>query len=152
LKSKYHIDKEHIREGITKVVTLTGLKGRWQKLNDKPLVICDTAHNEAGIEMVVKQIKQVSYKQLYFVYGVVNDKDLSKILTILPKDAYYYFCKPNIMRGLDAEILQAQAGLHGLSGEVITDVSMAYQTALARAHENDMIFVGGSTFVVAEIV
>ncbi|GAB4191860.1 MAG: folylpolyglutamate synthase/dihydrofolate synthase family protein [Thermoflexibacter sp.] len=150
LLKNHQISKEHIRNGIEKVVSLTGLKGRWQILNEKPLTICDTGHNEAGIRQVVKQLKKLHYEHLHIVFGVVNDKDLSKILAILPTEAYYYFCKPNIMRGLDAFILQQQAATYGLQGEVIPEVLTAYHAAQRKARENDVIFIGGSTFVVAE--
>jgi dihydrofolate synthase/folylpolyglutamate synthase len=152
LLKNYPIEKEHIRHGIANVVTLTGLKGRWQKLGENPLIICDTAHNEGGIKEVIKQFATIKYSKLHCVYGAVNDKDLSKILALLPKDAYYYFCKPNIPRGLEAHILYAQAQTFGLVGEVFGEVSTAFATAQARAHATDMIFVGGSTFVVAEIL
>ncbi len=152
LLKSYEVSKEHTRNGIEKVVSQTGLKGRWQILNKKPLTICDTGHNEAGIRQVVKQLKKLTYQHLYIVFGVVNDKDLSKILALLPTEAYYYFCKPNIMRGLDAFILQQQADNYGLQGEVIPEVLTAYQTAQRRATEDDVIFIGGSTFVVAEIL
>lgn len=152
LLKNYHIEKEHIRQGIEQVVTLTGLKGRWQKLGEKPLIICDTGHNEGGIQEVIKQLSKVVYKKLHFVYGAVNDKDLSKILALLPKEASYYFCKPNIPRGLDAEILAQQAAAYGLQGEVIADVRTALEAAKSNAEAEDMIFVGGSTFVVAEVL
>lgn len=152
LLKNYQISKDHIRNGIEKVVSLTGLKGRWQILNEKPLTICDTGHNEAGIRQVVKQLKKLHYEHLHIVFGVVNDKDLSKILAILPTEAYYYFCKPNIMRGLDAFSLQQQAATYGLQGELIPEVLTAYRTAQSNARENDVIFIGGSTFVVAEVL
>ncbi len=152
LLKDYQIEKEHITEGIEKVITLTGLKGRWQKLAENPLTICDTGHNEGGIREIIRQLATINYAKLHFVYGAVNDKDLSKILALLPKDAYYYFCKPNIPRGLEADSLFAQAAQVGLVGEVIGDVRTALDTARARANADDMIFVGGSTFVVAEIL
>jgi len=152
LLENYQIEKEHIKSGIENVVTLTGLKGRWQKLGENPLIICDTGHNEGGIEQIVKQLASIKYAQLYMVYGAVNDKDLSKILALLPKNAYYYFCKPNLPRGLDANILQLQAAKFGLKGEVIADVATAFEFAKQNANPSDMIFIGGSTFVVTEIL
>ncbi len=152
LLENYLIEKKHIKNGIENVVTLTGLKGRWQKLGENPLIICDTGHNEGGIEQIVKQLAIIKYEQLYMVYGAVNDKDLSKILALLPKDAYYYFCKPNLPRGLDAHVLQEQAAQFGLKGEVIADVANAFKVAKQKAKADDMIFVGGSTFVVAEVL
>lgn len=148
----YTIEKEHIKNGIEKVVTLTGLKGRWQKLGENPLIICDTGHNEGGVTQIVAQLSTINFKQLYMVYGAVNDKDLSKILALLPKDAYYYFCKPNIPRGLDANELQSQAAEFGLKGQVIEDVLTAFEVAKKNASKDSMIFVGGSTFVVAEVL
>lgn len=152
LLKDYEISKEHIRNGIEKVVSLTGLRGRWQILNEKPLTICDTGHNEAGIRQVVKQLKKLDYEKLHIVFGAVNDKDISKVLALLPTEAHYYFCKPNIMRGLEASVLQQQAAAYGLQGEVIPQVLTAYRTAQANARENDVIFIGGSTFVVAEVL
>lgn len=148
----YIIEKEHIKNGIEKVVTLTGLKGRWQKLGENPLIICDTGHNEGGITQIVRQLESINYEQLYMVYGAVNDKDLSKILALLPKNAYYYFCKPNLPRGLEAGVLQKQAAQFGLKGEIIADVATAFKVAKQKAKADDMIFVGGSTFVVAEVL
>ncbi len=152
LLESYRIEKEHIRNGIENVVTLTGLKGRWQKLGENPLIICDTGHNEGGIKQIVRQIESIDYAQLYMVYGAVNDKDLSNILALLPKNAYYYFCKPNLPRGLEANVLQEQAAQFGLKGEVIADVATAFEYAKQNAKAGDMIFVGGSTFVVAEVL
>lgn len=152
LLENYTIEKEHVKHGIESVVKLTGLKGRWQKLGENPLIICDTGHNEGGIEQVVKQLASINYAQLYMVYGAVNDKDLSKILALLPQNAYYYFCKPNLPRGLDANLLQTQAAQFGLKGEVIADVATAFEFAKQNAKAGDMIFVGGSTFVVAEVL
>lgn len=152
LLRNYQIEKEHIKHGIENVVTLTGLKGRWQKLGENPLIICDTGHNEGGIAQIVKQLESINYEQLYMVYGAVNDKDLSKILALLPQNAYYYFCKPNLPRGLEASILQEQAAQFGLKGEVIADVPTAFKYAKQNANPSDMIFIGGSTFVVAEVL
>ncbi|MFY7787370.1 MAG: bifunctional folylpolyglutamate synthase/dihydrofolate synthase [Thermoflexibacteraceae bacterium] len=147
----YAIPDEAIREGFAKVCSLTGLKGRWQQLGQNPLIICDTGHNEDGIRQIVAQIQQQKFKQLHFVLGAVNDKAIDKILVQLPKNAIYYFCKPNLPRGLDANNLQMQAQLYELVGNVYDSVQIAIDAAKAAAKAEDMIFIGGSTFVVAEI-
>ena len=125
---------------------------KWQILNRKPLTICDVGHNEDGIRQVLKQIKLTPYKKLHFVIGMVNDKDHSKILSMLPKRAVYYFCRPNIPRGLDQNYLAAEAGKLRLNGEVYNSVKEAYLSARKHAEKEDLIFIGGSTFVVAEVV
>jgi dihydrofolate synthase/folylpolyglutamate synthase len=145
------IGEEAIRQGIGEVVTLTGLKGRWQVLGTQPLVVCDTGHNEAGIRAVVAQINSLPYRQLHMVIGVVNDKDLSQLLPILPKEAHYYFCEPRIPRALPAAVLQREAGQYGLRGVLVPAVNEAVAQARAQAQPEDLIFIGGSTFVVAEI-
>ena len=126
--------------------------GRWQLLGESPKVICDTAHNKNGLEIVLNQIQKEKFKQLHFVLGVVNDKDLVEILPLFPKNAKYYFCKPNISRGLDAEILKQKASEFGLNGNLYHSVSEAHQAALQNASVNDFIYIGGSTFVVAEVL
>jgi dihydrofolate synthase / folylpolyglutamate synthase len=141
-----------IENGFRKVVKNTGLLGRWQQLQINPLVICDTAHNKHGLEIVLKQIQKQKFEQLHFVFGVVNDKDLDEILPIFPKNAIYYFCKPNIPRGLDAEILKEKCSKFKLEGSIYNSVSEAYQQAISKANSDDFIFIGGSTFVVAEIL
>ncbi|QHT71863.1 bifunctional folylpolyglutamate synthase/dihydrofolate synthase [Rhodocytophaga rosea] len=147
----YYLSEQSIRDGIAQVTTLTGLKGRWQKLQINPLIICDTGHNEAGIREVVLNIRKQPFEKLFIVLGVVKDKDLSHILPLLPTEAYYFFCQANIPRALPAHLLQMQALAFGLSGESIPDVNQAIQAAKAKANPQDMIFIGGSTFVVAEI-
>jgi dihydrofolate synthase/folylpolyglutamate synthase len=146
------ITDEHIATALRKVKTLTGLHGRWEVLSKNPLTICDTGHNPEGILEVLKNIASVKYDKLHFVIGVVNDKDISKILAMLPKDAVYYFCKPDIPRGLEAESLKEQAVGVGLRGEVYPSVKVALSSAQQQATDNDLVFVGGSTFVVAEVV
>jgi len=148
----FAITDEHIHTALKQVKNLTGLHGRWEILSHHPLTICDTGHNPEGIAEVLKNIKSVSYENLHFVMGVVNDKDISKILAILPKDATYYFCKPNIPRGLDADSLKQQAANFGLAGKNYPSVKAAFKAAQTNALENDLVFVGGSTFVVAEVV
>jgi dihydrofolate synthase/folylpolyglutamate synthase len=129
----------------------THLKGRWQVLSRKPLLICDTGHNLDGIREVVKQIRVQPYKHLYMVIGMVKDKDIHAILDELPKEASYFFCQASIPRALPAEDLWTAAEQAGLHGRVIADVNDAIHAARQVATENDFIFVGGSTFVVAEI-
>lgn len=147
----FAISKQSIVDGLENVVNQTGLKGRWQKLQEHPLVICDTGHNVDGFREIVSQIQQQEYDKLYMVMGTVKDKDVTDVLKLLPKDAYYYFCQAKIPRALDAGLLREKATALGLSGEVIPDVNEALKAALRQAKRNDMIFIGGSTFVVAEI-
>lgn len=148
----YKISKTQAKSAIQHVIDNTGLLGRWQILNKKPLCIADTGHNEAGIKMVLKQIKLTPHKQLHFVLSMVNDKDISKILSLLPKKAIYYFCKANIPRGLDATELASNAAQFQLNGKVYKNVKAAFLAAKKQAHNSDLVFVGGSTFTVAEVV
>jgi dihydrofolate synthase/folylpolyglutamate synthase len=148
----YTITSEHILIALSHVKTLTGLRGRWDTLSHNPLVICDTGHNPEGITEVMKNIAATPYKKLHFVIGMVNDKDHSKVLAMLPKDAIYYFCRPDIPRGLDAESLKLKAESFGLHGLAYADVVSALAAAKLAAHMDDLVFVGGSTFVVAEVV
>lgn len=142
---------ESIRYGLSHVTQLTGLKGRWQTLALNPLVICDTAHNEAGIKEVTEQIYQIKARNKHIVIGMVNDKDPNKVLSLLPTDALYYFCAPNLPRGLNAEELQKMAVPYGLKGMAWSSVAKAVSEAIARAAKDDFVFIGGSNFVVAEI-
>lgn len=147
------ITDEQITTALKQVKTLTGLQGRWQTLSTSPLTICDTGHNPDGIQEVLKNIAGIPYQHLRFVLGVVNDKDISKVLSLLPAiNATYYFCKPDLPRGLDAEVLQQQALAFALHGNVYATVPMALKAAQQQAGPNDLVFAGGSTFVVAEIV
>ncbi|WCT13695.1 bifunctional folylpolyglutamate synthase/dihydrofolate synthase [Mucilaginibacter jinjuensis] len=151
-KQGFEITDIHIRAALKNVQGITGLQGRWQTLSTNPLTICDTGHNPEGIQEVLKNIASVKYNHLHFVMGVVNDKDVSKILKMLPQDATYYFCRPDIPRGLDAASLQAQAVEAGLKGKVYPSVKEALAAAQSAAQNGDLVFVGGSTFVVAEVV
>jgi dihydrofolate synthase / folylpolyglutamate synthase len=148
----FKITDEHLKTALSQVKTLTGLHGRWEVLNQQPLTICDTGHNPEGITEVLQNIASVKYKQLHFVLGVVNDKDISKILAMLPQKAIYYFCKPDIPRGLDMEILKQQAANANLHGQSYPSVKAALQAAQQAAETSDLVFVGGSTFVVAEAI
>lgn len=151
LKKDFKISKEQIIEGLKKVKTNTGLKGRWQVLQQKPLIICDTGHNVDGIKQIVTQINNIEYNKLYIVFGMVNDKDISEVLKLMPKEADYFFTQAKIPRAMDATELMLKANVFGLNGKVIQDVNNAISEAKLVANENDFIFVGGSTFVVAEI-
>jgi len=147
------ITDEQITTALKQVKILTGLQGRWQTLSTSPLTICDTGHNPDGIQEVLKNIAAISYQHLHFVLGMVNDKDISKVLSLLPaKNATYYFCKPDLPRGLNAEVLQQQALAFALHGNVYATVPIALKAAQQQAGSNDLVFAGGSTFVVAEIV
>ena len=148
----WNLNSEFIKNGLLKVRSNTGLHGRWDILKDSPKVICDTAHNAEGLKYVMDQLRHENYKRLHIVLGVVNDKDLEKVLPLFPKEAIYYFCKPDIPRGLDENLLQESATSHKLIGQTYSSVDLAYQAALAQATKSDVIFVGGSTFVVAEVI
>jgi dihydrofolate synthase/folylpolyglutamate synthase len=152
LKSHFTISEENLKSGLLNVVKNTGLLGRWQQIHSNPKVICDTAHNSHGLKIVLNQVQKEKFDKFFFVLGVVNDKDLDSILPLFPKKANYFFCSPNISRGLPASILQQQAKDYGLLGKVCDSVSEAYQLALKESSANDFIYVGGSTFVVAEIL
>ncbi|HLF50825.1 folylpolyglutamate synthase/dihydrofolate synthase family protein [Flavobacterium sp.] len=151
-QNEFKISEEAIKNGFLNVIKNTGLQGRWQQLKEFPTVICDTAHNKNGLQIVLKQIQNTTYNQLHIVLGFVNDKDLGEVLPLFPKNAIYYFCSPNILRGLDAKILEQKAAEFGLKGKVYNSVSEAYQNALQTAEKSDFIYIGGSTFVVAEIL
>lgn len=148
----FSITHEQIQSGLSRVTQLTGLMGRWQILDRNPLIICDTGHNEDGIQEVIKNIARVSYHTLHMVIGMVKDKDISKVLSLLPKDARYYFCNPAIERAKPAVELATEAKAAGLSGEPYPSVHEALLAAKANAGSQDFIFIGGSTYVVAEIV
>jgi dihydrofolate synthase/folylpolyglutamate synthase len=147
----WKISKEQLLDGLRCVVSHTGLKGRWQILGNHPLIVCDTGHNLNGIQEVLRQIKLQSVDKLFFVFGMVKGKDAKAILELLPKTAYYFFCEAKIPRALDAVALFELAQSNGLRGEVIADVNEAIEHAKKVAAPNDMIFIGGSTYVVAEI-
>ncbi|MCG9794036.1 bifunctional folylpolyglutamate synthase/dihydrofolate synthase [Flavobacterium algicola] len=143
---------ENCKVGLANVVPNTGLLGRWQQIGEHPKTICDTAHNKEGLTIVFDQIKKENYNNLHIVFGVVNDKNLDAILPLLPKKAKYYFARPNNPRGLDVTILHQKAVEMGLNGDAYSSITEAYQTVQIAAQTNDFIYVGGSTFVVAEII
>ncbi|WP_129749600.1 bifunctional folylpolyglutamate synthase/dihydrofolate synthase [Flavobacterium beibuense] len=152
LNNHFSISDANIKDGFLNVVKNTGFMGRWQILQHDPMVVCDTAHNADGLKIVINQIAKQKFDVLRIVFGVLNDKDLTEILPLMPKNAIYYFCKPNLMRGLDANILQQEFAKFDLKGKVYASVADAYKSALNDAGKNDFIYAGGSTFVVAEIL
>jgi dihydrofolate synthase/folylpolyglutamate synthase len=151
LEDEFNILPEHVRRGLEQVVSSTGLKGRWQQIYSNPTVVCDTAHNNSGIEEVMQQIAGQKYRKLSIVWGMNRDKDIDGILALLPTHARYYFCQAKIPRAMDAAMLHEKASKFGLHGEVVVDVNEAKKRAMADACPDDFIFIGGSTFVVAEI-
>ncbi len=152
LKQHFEIREEHIRIGLSTVKSSTGLAGRWHVISRKPLIIADTGHNQAGLKVVLELVHSLSFDNLHFVLGMVNDKDIDKILSLLPKMANYYFCKAAIPRGLDAVLLAEAAASFHLKGEIYNSVKAALKAAKSKAGLNDLIFVGGSNFTVAEVI
>lgn len=152
LRKDWSISEDNLQQGLLRVRENTGLRGRWDVVRENPKIICDTAHNAEGLKWVMDQLLQEDFEELHIVLGVVNDKDLSRVLPLFPTEAKYYFCRPDVPRGMDAEILRDSAAEFGLFGEVNSSVSKACESALATASTNDIIFVGGSTFTVAEII
>lgn len=145
------ISKKNLIKGLERTVDQTGLKGRWQTLGEHPLMICDTGHNAAGVCEVVRQIRLQKFNNLHIVWGMVKDKEPDEVLTLLPKEARYYFCQADIPRAFDAHLLKEKATTFGLKGEVVGNVNNAIKMAKKAAGSSDFIFIGGSTFVVAEI-
>ena len=150
-QNEFKVSTENLKMGLLNVSKNTGLQGRWQQLGQNPKIICDTAHNKHGLAIVMKQIQKETFENLHIVLGVVNDKDLDSILPLFPKKAIYYFCRPNSSRGLDTEILKEAAKKHDLLGKKYNSVEDAFSAARKNAGQNDFIYVGGSTFVVAEL-
>ena len=148
----FNVSEKNILKGLMSVVENTNLKGRWQVLQENPKVICDTAHNAEGLKIVLNQLKKENYKKLHIILGVVSDKKLEDVLPLFPEEAIYYFCKPNIPRGLSEDFLQQKAEEFNLLGEKYSTVELAYKSALASAYQDDVIYIGGSTFVVAEVI
>lgn len=151
-KLGWEIAEENITQGIAHAQKNTRLRGRWEILGAQPKIICDTGHNKEGLTYVLEQLKKESYQKLYIVMGVVNDKDLKQILPLFPQEAIYFFAKPNIPRGMEAAQLKKEAAQFNLNGAHYSSVKEAYRTAQEIAQEKDLIFVGGSTFTVAEII
>ncbi|OIV43313.1 bifunctional folylpolyglutamate synthase/dihydrofolate synthase [Flavobacterium johnsoniae] len=147
----FKISEESLKSGLLNTVKNTGLQGRWQQLGENPKIVCDTAHNKHGLSVVMKQLQNEKFEKLHIVLGVVNDKDLDSILPLFPKEAQYYFCSPNSSRGLPTETLQNAAKNFDLIGEKYDSVESAFAEAKQNASKSDFIYVGGSTFVVAEL-
>ena len=152
LRDKFQLDDDDIRGGIANVIRNTHLMGRWQILGTDPLIIADTGHNVDGIREVISQLAEMTYQKLHFVIGMVNDKDIDHVLQLLPHHCEYYFCKADIPRGLDAKILADKAFEYGLRGNVYESVRDAYLSAVNTANFDDVVFVGGSNFTVAEVI
>jgi dihydrofolate synthase/folylpolyglutamate synthase len=152
LKLGWSLEQDKVRHGYANVASLTGLKGRWQVVSESPKVICDTGHNTEGMTELMRQLKREKYNRLHIVFGQVSGKDSKQILRLLPKDASYYFCQPGVIRALSVHELNKAAEDVGLEGYVYETVSGAYQAAQEKASEEDVIFVGGSTFVVADFL
>jgi len=148
----FKIKEQDLRAGLKKVKEVTGLQGRWQIIGANPMVVCDTGHNFDGVKEVVEQIRLTPHKNLHFVFGTVGDKNPDKVLGLLPKNAKYYFVKADIERALDVQVLKQRAAGFGLVGDSYHSVNEGFKKALENAGENDLVFVGGSTFVVAEIL
>ena len=151
-KSGYKISDNDVRNGFRQVDQMTGLQGRWQKLRNSPTIICDTGHNVAGISYIVEQIKQMKYERLHMVIGMVNDKDVSGVLALLPKNAVYYFTKASVKRALSETLLQQIGASAGLQGKTYPDVQSAVKAAQEKSLPEDLIFVGGSSFIVADLL
>ncbi len=149
---KLDIDRGAVSRGLERVVSNTGIRGRWQRIGDSPGIICDTAHNTEGMRYVVKQLKEIGFERLHIVFGMVDDKERIPLLELLPRDALYYFCRPSVPRGLDAGVLAEDAHSLGLKGEVYGSPEKALAAAKSIATARDLIFVGGSTFVVSEVL
>ena len=147
----FGITYEMVFEGLRSVTRSTGLKGRWQVLSKKPFIVCDTAHNKAGLEFTIGQFKTRNARMHRFVLGFVNDKDVESIFKLFPADGVYYFCEPSNQRALPAGLLAEKAENHGIRGDVFKDVNEALRAAIKDSDEKDAIYVGGSTFVVADI-
>ncbi len=152
LGKDFEVSEDAIRRGLKKVVINTGLLGRWQLLGNGPTVICDTAHNKEALTLVLQQIRKSSFQQLHMVLGFVNDKEVSELLELFPKTAKYYFVKPNVVRGMEVKEVRQMALQNNIAGDTYSTVQQGYQAALEQASEDDFIFIGGSTFVVAEIL
>ncbi|PRX53619.1 bifunctional folylpolyglutamate synthase/dihydrofolate synthase [Flagellimonas meridianipacifica] len=148
----FDVSKKHIKKGLSRVIRNTGLLGRWQVLGKNPSVVCDTAHNKEGLEEVLSQLKKQKYENLHIVLGFVSDKTLSSLLSLFPKKATYYFVKPDVIRGLSEAVLQEKASSFGLKGESYSSVKKGLKAAKKAASTSDFIFIGGSTFVVAEVL
>ncbi|WP_294610035.1 folylpolyglutamate synthase/dihydrofolate synthase family protein [uncultured Bacteroides sp.] len=151
-KIGYKLNEQSVRSGFAHVCKLTGLMGRWQKLQDTPTLICDTGHNVGGITYITEQLKEQSYRKLHMIIGMVNDKDIRGVLALLPKDAEYYFTKASVKRALPEKELAQLASEAGLQGDCYPDVPSAVHAAQEKSLPEDFIFVGGSSFIVADLL
>ena len=148
----YRITEKNVREGFLHVCELTGLMGRWQKLGEHPTIICDTGHNVGGMQYITEQLRRQTYQTLHIVIGMVNDKDVSGVLSMLPKEARYYFTQASVKRALPCDKMKALAETFGLHGNAYPSVGKAFKAARQQAQPNDFIFVGGSSFIVADLL
>ena len=148
----YNINDDAIKKGFSSVCDITGFMGRWMQISDKPYVVCDAGHNVGGIASVIEQLQTEHYKRLNMVVGFVSDKDIENILKMLPRDAKYFFTKASIPRALDSELLRLKASKYGLKGYSYDSVASAYEAAVSESADGDMVFVGGSCFVVADLL
>lgn len=147
----YHLSLDHIHVGLAEVKRLTGFNGRWNLLQTNPMVVCDTGHNISSFPYLIDQLQKINHNHLFGLLGMVNDKDPQKLLKLLPSSGYYFFCQANIPRSMPAEKLFKEGVALGLKGEIEPDVNKALRKALDKADKNDLIFIGGSTFVVADL-
>lgn len=152
LEKGYKISENDIRKGFGNVCELTGLMGRWQKIESNPTIICDTGHNIGGIKYIAEQLSEMEYTNLHIIMGMVNDKDINGVLELLPKNAIYYFTQASVKRALPAEEVKRLANIHGLSGKSYPSVETALEEAKKKAEKNDLIFIGGSSFIVADLL
>lgn len=146
-----HISNQAVQDGFAKVSIHTGLRGRWQKIADKPLTICDTGHNVGGMQYITRQLATTPHQALHIVIGMVNDKDVNTVLSMLPQDATYYFTQASVRRAMPSDQFAQEASRHGLKGQCYPTVHDAYLAAKAASSEEDLIFIGGSTFIVADL-
>jgi len=151
-REEWTVSGKALQEGLQRVKRNTGMQGRWQQIGSNPVIICDTGHNREGITHIIRQLRKLTYQKLHMVFGMVADKDLAPVLSLLPKEARYYFCRPDVPRGLEAKKLAAEASFWGLEGNSYHRVGEALEQARKNASPRDLIFIGGSTFVVAEIL
>lgn len=150
LETGYEIPKDAVYKGFANVIHITGLSGRWQQLQTSPKIICDIAHNAHGIRYVAEQLKSENFAKLHIVFGMANDKDIESVLSLLPQKAIYYFTKASIERALNEKIVAYQAEAYGLQGRSFSTVAEAVKAAKETADKNDLIFIGGSSFIVAD--
>lgn len=148
----YNIGEEAVKQGFAHVCELTGLMGRWQQLHTAPHLVCDTGHNIGGFQYIVPQLLAQPCKQLRIVFGMVNDKDINGVLALMPREAIYYFAQASVARALDSHSLQSLAATHGLQGTPYSTVEEAIQAALSEADKEDFIYIGGSSFIVADLL